>query len=72
MAGSRGPRIGPAIYRALDGKSDYACTITRVEGWTVSIRAYLPDVVAAQLYHQVKFDADAGPSSAKPGTCYQW
>ena len=72
MAGTRGPRLGAAVYRALDGVSDYACTITKVDGWEVSIRCYLPDTVGAQLYHQIRFDPDGGPQSAKPGTVYIW
>jgi hypothetical protein len=72
MAGSRGPRLGGAVYRALDGKSDYACTITSINGWECSIRCYLPNIATVQLYTNVKFEAEADPSSAKPGTVYQW
>ena len=72
MAGSKGPRLGPAIYRAHDGVSDYACIITLVEeSWVVSLTCFLPSG-ALTAYTRVKFDPNCGPQSAKPGTCYVW
>jgi hypothetical protein len=70
MAGSKGPRLGPATYRALDGKSDYAAIITKVDGWECCLISWLPNIATPQLLTKVKFDPNAGPQSAKPGTCY--
>ena len=71
MAGTRGPRLGAAVYRALDGVSDYACLITLVDGWECNL-AVFSEVGAISYYRKIKFDPDAGPTSAKPGTVYVW
>ena len=65
-------RLGPAIYRALDGKSDYAAIITKVDGLEVCLITWLPSIATPQLHTRVKFDPQAGPHTAKPGTCYTW
>lgn len=79
---NREPRIGPAVYRALDGKSDLACVITKVEHegsasargahidfWSLCITVFPPSG-QPQFYTRIKFDRDATLQSAKPGTCY--
>lgn len=72
MAGSRGPRLGPAIYRSLDGVSEYACTIVMVDGWKVNVQVFEPQCVGLTFYRGIDFHPEAGPASAAPGTCYQW
>ena len=80
---SKQPTLGPTRYRALDGKSDYAAIITKVDGWSGGIDApvslweccltvWLPNIAAPQLLTRVRFDPDATPETAKPGTCYKW
>ena len=72
MAGSKGPRLGPAVYRALDGISDLACIIVLVDGWHVNVTVFDPTTGLPSVYRKIKFDPHAGPTSAKPGTCYEW
>jgi hypothetical protein len=68
---SRTPTLGFAIYRALDGVSDLACIITQVEGWEVTITVF-PPMKPPMYYNRIKFDPQAGPDTAAPGTCYRW
>jgi hypothetical protein len=61
------PRIGPAIYLALDGVSNYAAMITMVDEKTdtVSITTFPPGAGPTFL-NRIRFD-DIG---RKPGTCF--
>jgi len=72
MAGSKGPRLGPALFRAMDGVSDYAAIIVLVDGWWVNVAVFDPATGLPAIYRKVKFDPDGGPQSAKPGTVYVW
>lgn len=68
---ARAPSLGPALYRALDGVTDLACIITHVEGFEVVVTVF-PPMGRPDYYSRIKFDPQAGPQSAKPGTCYRW
>ena len=68
---NRGPRLGPCLYRSNDGVSDLAAIITLVDGWEVSLTVFAPSQ-PPQFYTRIRFDPDAEPLSAKPGTCYGW
>jgi len=69
---SKQPSLGPTRYRAQDGKSDYAAIITKVDGFECCLTVWLPNVSIPSLLTRVRFDPDATPETAKPGTCYQW
>jgi hypothetical protein len=63
-------RIGPTIYRALDGVSDYAAMITAVEkDGTVCVTTFPPGAPPTFL-NRVTFDGRADVDSALPGTCF--
>ena len=72
MNGTRGARLGPALYRCLDGKTDLACIITMVDELNQCCVTTFPPGGAAQHYTRIKFDRNATPQMAKPGTCYCW
>jgi hypothetical protein len=70
MTGTRGPKLGPAIFRSLDGVSDVAAIITSVDGNTCSLTVFWPGAGPTFLT-QIKFDPHARPSTAKGGTVYE-
>ena len=72
MAGGKIPRLGPALFRAMDGVSDYAAIIVLVDGWWVNVTVFDPSTGQPAIYRKVKFDPDGSPQSAKPGTVYVW
>jgi hypothetical protein len=64
------PRVGPTIYRALDGVSDYAAMITAVDkDGTVSLTTFMPGVPPT-YFNRITFDPTADESCALPGTCF--
>jgi hypothetical protein len=64
------PRLGPVVYRALDGVSDYAAIITMVEKeGTVHITTFMPGALPT-FFTRIKFDGKATSNTAKPGTCF--
>ena len=64
------PRLGPCIYRALDGVSDYAAIITQLEGGSdVSLTCFPPNG-APTFYTRVRFDSEATAITVKRGTCW--
>jgi len=69
MTRSRGPRIGPVIYRSHDGVSDLAAIITLADDWEVSLTVFAPSQ-PPQFYTRIRFDPHANQATAKPGTCY--
>lgn len=76
MAGSRGARLGPALYRAMDGRSDLAAIIVLIDHHDgvelCNVVVFDPQTGHSQLYRRVRFDQNAGPATALAGTCYCW
>ena len=64
-------RLGPCLYRALDGKSDYSATVTLIEpeGDRVSLTVFQPSA-GMSFYTRIKFDPEATSETVKPGTAY--
>ena len=69
---NREPRLGPCVYRALDGVSDYTAIITKIDKFEVCLISWLPNIATPQLLTKIRFDPQATPQTAKPGTAYQW
>jgi hypothetical protein len=62
-------RLGPTVYRALDG-SDYAAIVTMInEDGTVQVTTFPPGSMPTFLT-RIKFDRKADVSTAKKGTCF--
>lgn len=64
---SKKPQLGPAIYRALDGKSDYAAIVTLVANGLVSVTVFGPSQ-PPQYYTQIKWERE-NFAAPQPGTC---
>jgi hypothetical protein len=65
------PKLGACIYRAMDGKSDYAAVVTLIEPGEdrVSLSTFPPGANIT-CYTRVRFDCDATTETVKPGTAY--
>jgi hypothetical protein len=65
------PKLGPCIYRAMDGKSDYAAVVTLIEMGEdrVSLTVFQPSA-GMSFYTRVRFDTGANAETVKPGTAY--
>lgn len=71
---TRGPQLGPCIYRALDGVSYLAAMVTLIEpdGKHVSLTLFPPDAPPL-YYNRVKFSVENNAEMAPPGTAFwQW
>ena len=68
---TRAPRLGPCIYRAMDGKSDYAAIVTLIEpeGDRVSLTVFQPSA-GMTFYTRIKFSVENTRETAVPGTAY--
>jgi hypothetical protein len=64
------PKLGPVVYRALDGVSDYAAIITMIEKeGTVHLTTFPPGNPPTFL-SRITFDGTADSHCALPGTCF--
>lgn len=71
MTDKLGPSLGPALYKAMNGDV-LACIITMVEPNGECCLTIFPPMRGPDFYSRIKFDRNAGPETAKPGTVYRW